>query len=502
MPVRPIITILFLVTVLTTLLVISIFFPKNGIQITEAITIDFVKPEDIFQQQQENYANITEIIEKNAVLSDSSNADSSQDNKLTQKDTINTDIDSTEKPVNRLQFPNNNFRILDPFFEALTNARKEKKPVRILHYGDSQIEGDRISAYLRTKLQQKFGGMGIGLIPMQQVYDLGNSIRQKNSGNWYRFAVYGKHDLPTTQTSYGALASFNRFKIFSKDKSDLSNPGNPANMAWVSFAPSSASYANTKCFQQCRIFYGNNKSPFLTELYQDDVLKSGEIYPASSSFQTIRWTFDHPVSNLKIVFKGADSPDIYGIALDGLSGVALDNIPMRGSSGLIFTRMDRKNLLDHYLELNVKMIILQFGGNTANNLTNDYTYYEKSFYAQLKRIREILPDVAIIVIGVADMSIKQNGKYITYPNLEKLRDALRNATFEANGVYWDMFEAMGGRNSMPSWVFANPPLASKDFVHFNLHGSNLIAQMFYSSLVYEYNLYEKSLAKPKNKVNQ
>jgi hypothetical protein len=72
-----------------------------------------------------------------------------------------------------------------------------------------------------------------------------------------------------------------------------------------------------------------------------------------------------------------------------------------------------------------------------------------------------------------------------------VRDALKNATFKANGIYWDMYEAMGGRNSMPGWVFAKPPLASRDFVHFNIEGSKIIAQMFYSSILYDYNLYEK-----------
>jgi hypothetical protein len=51
---------------------------------------------------------------------------------------------------------------------------------------------------------------------------------------------------------------------------------------------------------------------------------------------------------------------------------------------------------------------------------------------------------------------------------------------------------MGGKNSMPSWVFANPPLASSDFVHFNTRGARIIANMFYNSLMYEYNLYKKN----------
>jgi len=44
---------------------------------------------------------------------------------------------------------------------------------------------------------------------------------------------------------------------------------------------------------------------------------------------------------LELIFRGATGPDLYGIALDGSYGVAMDNIPLRGSAGLEFTRTDR-----------------------------------------------------------------------------------------------------------------------------------------------------------------
>jgi hypothetical protein len=74
--------------------------------------------------------------------------------------------------------------------------------------------------------------------------------------------------------------------------------------------------------------------------------------------------------------------------------------------------------------------------------------------------------------------------------VEKVRDALRNAAFESGPAFWDMYTAMGGQNSMPSWVFADPPLASGDFVHFNHRGAKTIAQMFYNSFAFEYHRFE------------
>ena len=70
-----------------------------------------------------------------------------------------------------------------PFFKKLENAKTKK--VRIMHYGDSQIEGDRISGRLRERLQKEFGGNGAGL---SAVIPATRKISLKNipSTNWVR----------------------------------------------------------------------------------------------------------------------------------------------------------------------------------------------------------------------------------------------------------------------------------------------------------------------------
>ena len=49
------------------------------------------------------------------------------------------------------------------FMNILKNESKTKV-VRILHYGDSQLEGDRITDYFRNKMQRRFGGKGPGIL--------------------------------------------------------------------------------------------------------------------------------------------------------------------------------------------------------------------------------------------------------------------------------------------------------------------------------------------------
>jgi hypothetical protein len=105
------------------------------------------------------------------------------------------------------------------------------------------------------------------------------------------------------------------------------------------------------------------------------------------------------------------------------------------------------------------------------------------------------PSTSVLLIGVSDMSQRHEGQYVSYPNIEQIRDAQRQAALRAGAAFWDCYEAMGGNNSMPAWAFATPPLASKDFVHFTLRGSKLIAEMFYSSLMESFREFEANAIK-------
>ena len=52
----------------------------------------------------------------------------------------------------RIYLPENDLYFFDPLFEEMEQASRQSRPLRILHYGDSQIEMDRISQDLREGL--------------------------------------------------------------------------------------------------------------------------------------------------------------------------------------------------------------------------------------------------------------------------------------------------------------------------------------------------------------
>ena len=485
---KPFKILLFLLSVLFILLILSLFFPEDGIRINEKFSLHFINPDEIFDNDTSEYADISLIISQSIAINDSI---------LTfdmvfpgeegfNPDTIRANEDSLKIKVHRIEFPDGDRTILHPFFHHLSNLNSSNELIRIMHYGDSQIEGDRMTSFIRYRLQRRFGGSGIGLQPMVSLYGYQLSLKHTASDNWIRYTAFGNADTTLEHDCYGALACFARFTPYGKDKL---LPDTVLNEAWIEVQGSSRAWPQMTQYNRCKIFFGNSTEPVLYELYTDDNLVDADFLPVSDGLAIKLWEFDQSPAKLKLSFKGSVSPDFYGIAFDSEKGLAVDNIPMRGSAGLVFTRIDQDLLKEMFDSLNVKMLILQFGGNVVPYIAENYSFYEKWFAGQLKRLKKMCPDIPIMVIGVSDMSTKEKNRFVTYPYLEEIRDALKAASFSAGCAYWDMFEAMGGKNSMPSWVFAKPSLAASDFVHFNQRGARVIAEMFYNAFIYEYESY-------------
>lgn len=57
-------------------------------------------------------------------------------------------------------------RGMSHFYEALGQVNAMDRPVRIAYFGDSFIEADILTGDLREMLQKRFGGCGVGYVPI------------------------------------------------------------------------------------------------------------------------------------------------------------------------------------------------------------------------------------------------------------------------------------------------------------------------------------------------
>ncbi len=442
---------------------VYIYIPEGAIKINDDITIKVPTINSIFASRKVEYADISHIKEKSIASK----------NLLPHLiETISTDslktlTDSLSQNVFQIQYPKGKEKMLFSFFSNLKN--NDSTLIRIFHYGDSQIEGDRISSQIRDKMQKNFGGAGVGYIPAYEKHAPSTSIYHYNSENWIHEKVFKNRKY---NTKHGIFTSYNKYT---------------SSYAWISYIKRKERFANNNKYKNCKIFYGDNSADLKVNIYDgDSLLTEDTLFAMKNSFAIKQFDIKKTPKKLTIKFLGNSDVKIYGIALDKQKGVAVDNIPMRGSSGTDFIRLDSSLLKKMYLKVSPKLLILQFGVNVVPKIKKKYDFYYKSFSAQLKYLKQIMPKIPIIVIGVSDMSKKQNDNMVSYPNITKIRDAQKKAAFENNCAFWDAFKAMGGTNSMPMWVSEKPPLAKKDYTHLTNKGADIMANMIFNAIISEY----------------
>ena len=353
---------------------------------------------------------------------------------------------------------------LSAFFLALDSVAS--MPVRVVHYGDSQIEEDRITDILREQWQKKYGGGGAGLLPLHQTIPTRtlrqwisiNGKVQTAQGGPKRYLVYGPRSMRLDTTLYGVMgqvAMMDSTKV--KGSEDIV----------MNIEPINKKHKPHNYFNRLRV---------LTDSVSGYVIAQDTTLYFTDSTPIII-----PDSTTKCEIHLHGKGNVYGISLETATGVIVDNIPMRGCSGNIFTKMDSAQLSQFYRETNTRLIILQFGGNMIPQTENPSTisgYVRTTLRQQVRYLKACAPQASILFIGPSDMSTNIDGKMTTYPLVPYMDKQLKKMADEEQIAYWSIYNAMGGYNSMVTWV--EKGLAGSDYVHFTRAGANNIGKKLYN----------------------
>jgi lysophospholipase L1-like esterase len=386
------------------------------------------------------------------------------------------------KKLLRIQRGESGIKNLDLFFIRAESAKEKGTRLRVLHYGDSQIEGDRISRNLREKMQQLWGGNGPGMVPPVEVVP-SSAIKSSASEGWKRSTIYGQKDKTMLHNRYGVLGSMATYAPEAGKQHRLT------------FSPSNMAFSRNRQFSNASLYFSVPDSAVTLSVFHNGVEIDKRVLPDSSFFKKISWSLPSSTESLELVFEGGPA-ECYALALDGGAGIQLDNIGMRGSSGTIFKKIDREQIKKQLTDLNPGLVFLQYGGNTVPyvNDTLAAENYGDWMKSQILFLQGVLPEAAFILIGPSDMAYKDGDEFITYPYLVPVRDALKKTALETGCGFWDIYEAMGGKNSMTAWVAADPPLAAADYVHFSPKGATKVAELLFKALSDEYENYKSRSA--------
>ncbi len=390
--------------------------------------------------------------------------------------------DTLLRSVPSLEMADSTRWLLYALLRDLDSLRRRRTSLHILYYGDSQIEGDRITAVLRDTLQRRFGGGGPGfLLPVMTVPYTSTFVTDPSPG-WTAVHNYAHPDGRLGPFPFGIAGSFSL-------AADTLLPAGQRTVSCRLALHASAPATARQVRRLTLALYPGGRPPRLTLL-----MPSGrELTPAMQEQPGLQWVeapWPAGERRLTLTLTFHDPVAVEALFLTDTVGVSVDNIPLRGRPFMLFTHCDSVTLRAMYEHLRVRMVVLQFGLNVAVGSSYDVEHYRHTLERELAWLRTTFPRLFVLVVGVTDMGGDDPG---LPERLQRLRHIQREISLATGCAYWDAELAMGGPGAMRRWAAHDPPWARPDQVHFSREGARLFAEMLLRALMEDYQEYSHGL---------
>ncbi len=345
----------------------------------------------------------------------------------------------------------------------IAHAREEKMVIAFI--GDSFIEGDIFVAPFRDKLQQNHGGCGVGLVPITSVVN--------------RFRVTVKHDYSGGWKQYSATHHHKNGYTLS-EKYDV-----PMSAASVTYKTVKNPY-NLSHAEEVNVLYSSLNSTSIRYKINDGEKIDTVLSATGGTVSIFRPNIlDNEVRHFEMNVSPSDDTQFHGVALDGRSGINVDNLSLRGASGIslggilssLSTSLQEKRPYD--------LLILTFGLNVINpKQPNDtYHWYLRSMEKSITHLKEIYPDVPILILSVSDRCSRKDNELTTLPGVFNLMLVQYNLARRQGCLFWNTYAAMQELGGMPELV--RKGFAAKDYTHIGAKAGILLADLLYRDLMGE-----------------
>src|SRR3972149_1584465 len=358
---------------------------------------------------------------------------------------------------------------MDRFYFALSETKKKKKKTRIAYFGDSMVEGDLLTMDLRSFFQKAFGGNGVCFVPITSIVaGFRTTIIHSFSSDWtdYNFSKGGGGEHPLGPSGHCFIASGGSYVKYT-----------------------AAKYSGS--FNQVKLYYGkgndNCKVSVTNGGSTNEITLNGTntvneaVINESGSVNSVTMSFNCPATN------------IYGASFESGTGVYVDNYAFRSNSGLTFSGVPTSLYqgFDNYFDYD--LIVLHYGLNAVGHKVKTYKWYFVAFQKTVQHIKSSFPNASILIIGMSDKGYKSGGEWQTEPDIPIFVELQKKLAKEEGLAFWNLYENMGGFNSIKQWVEGDTAYANKDYAHPNHRGATRMATLLYDKLMKGYKEYEAKL---------
>jgi len=353
--------------------------------------------------------------------------------------------------------------------EKLVNTGEGK--ISVVQIGGSHIQAGTFSGQIRSRLQQMNGEMNAGwgfMFPYRIARTnspFGYYIRY--NGNWQscrnvetrKNCTLGVGGISATTSSPTA-----ELTILLEPENDLD-------------------YS----FNKVRVFYENTGSNYTVSV-DSSILKN-----VVRTDEYLDFELNTHVDSLNLIIQKTENTDgsftLFGITTESApNGFVYNGIGVNGAQVPSFLNCI---LFEKQLEiLKPDLVILGLGINDAYGKRFSQSQYELNYSMLISAIRKAAPQTAIIFTTNNDSYLYR--RYVN-KNGEKVKQSMLKMAKEYDAGVWDMYEVMGGLNSVVLWE--KNGLAQRDKIHFTREGYLILGDLFFNAMMKNFEKYiqEKKL---------
>lgn len=364
--------------------------------------------------------------------------------------------------------------IVDPagsmraFYDALarTEARQPGAITRILHYGDSPVTADSITADARALLHSQFGDAGHGFVLVSKPWAwYGHRGISIQSRGWY---VEALSQNPRARDKWHGLGG-------------VSFTGSAGAMSRIGLPDSTHTRVDVLFVKQpgggdLRVSAGG---AVIETIATEGPSKENGFALVRLPAEAKEVTFE--VTRGSVRWFGAsfekDGPGVIYSSL-GLNGVSAQSM---------YRAMDEAHWAAQLEHQDAQLIVLNYGTNES--VFPDYVnrQYAGELKLLLQRMRMAAPKASILVMSPMDRGERNAAGEIETPAVvSQVVEIQRQAALENSCAFFNTFQAMGGAGTMARWYTGNPRMVSADFMHPLPGGAAIVGRALDSAIVRGY----------------
>ena len=352
------------------------------------------------------------------------------------------------------------------FYDKLEKlVRTGEGRINVVQIGGSHIQAGTFSGQIRSRLQQMNGEMNSGwgfMFPYR--------IARTNSPYGYYIRYSGDwqscRNVETRKSCTLGVGGISASTASSK--AELTILLEPENSLDYSFS-------------KIRVFYENRDSNYTVSV-DSSLLKT--FVKTSEYFD---FELNKHIDSLNLVIQKKEGSEgrftLYGFSAESApNGFLYHSIGVNGAHVPAFLRCD---LFEEQLALlKPDLVILGLGINDAYGRRFSQSDFESNYGLLISRIRKAAPETAIIFTTNNDSYLYR--RYVN-KNGEKVQQSMLKMAEEYNTGVWNMYEVMGGLNSVVLWE--KNGLGQRDKIHFTREGYLILGDLFFNALMKNFENY-------------